>query len=293
MKLGNDLESLMYLHIVPFPYRDVVMLVLDLVYRGSKVGIYLSERKGNHTPSPHFPVISFPIQGPRGSGESWRGESVWRGGSWGSPCFVRGTFGIIKLGEGAMAHVFVTVAESGLPSSRLHHRNSGFPLPQPSPISPHIPPDSRWAGIPRHFFLLLGRRWVDGWEESCSSSSLISACYPGVSGPPFVPFVHGNRAKGGVPIRSASSAFRGLSPRSLSDFGPGRWLGGNSGGIQLGWDDMLESAVDRQTGLTGLTGYSSWKASNIRHVDDRVQVHTRHQLLVLSSSVTTDQQEMW
>lgn len=162
MKLGNELESLIYLHIVPFPYRDVVMLVLDLVYRGSKVEIYLSERKGNHTPSPHFPVISFPIQGPRGSGESWRGESVWRGGAGALHVLYGGLLGSSSWGRGAMAHVFVTVAESGLPSSRLHHRNSGFPLPQPSPISPHIPPDSRWAGIPRHFFLLLGR-WMGGW----------------------------------------------------------------------------------------------------------------------------------
>lgn len=169
---------------------------------------------------------------------------------------------------------------------------SPFPSPAPFPLIFLQTPDG--PGFPAISSFCWEGGWVDGWEESCSSSSLISACYPGVSGPPFVPFVHGNRAKGECryaplpPLPAAS--LRGLSPRSLSDFGPGRWLGGNSGGIQLGWDDMLESAVDRQTGLTG---YSSWKASNIRHVDDRVQVHTRHQFLVLSSSVTTDQQEMW
>lgn len=86
--------------------------------------------------------------------------------------------------------------------------------------------------------------------ESCSSSSLISACYPRVSGQPFVPFVHGNRAREGVPYAPLPP----LSAVSLR-FWSGRGVVGR---------------CYRQAAAVG-------RASSIRLIDDRVQVQGGHE----------------
>lgn len=107
---------------------------------------------------------------------------------------------------------------------------------------------------------------LGGWMgmESCSSSSLISACYPRVSGQPFVPFVHGNRAKeGGARYGGSADTLRFLRfPRSLSDFGPGR----PGGSVGMGRDVGVGHGQATTVGST--EGHQTFAMP-----DDRVQVH--------------------